>query len=89
MSEMIPDRMPTRASQGEKRLFSILQRLPDDYIFFYEPVIENRYPDFIIIGPNLGLLIVEVKGWYPKHIISANQHEVVIQESRGPEMELR
>lgn len=86
MSEMIPDRMPARASKGEKRLFAILQNLPDDYIVYYEPVIENRYPDFIIIGPDFGLMLVEVKGWYPKNILKADSHEVTIQETRGPEV---
>jgi len=42
MAEMVPDRMPTRASQGEKRLFAILQQLPDDYIVYYEPIDEAQ-----------------------------------------------
>ena len=49
MAEMIPDQLPRRASRGEERLFNILKRLSDDYIVNYEPIIENRYPDFIVI----------------------------------------
>ena len=63
MADLIPDRIPQSASQGEKRLFSILQRLPDDYLGYYEPFINNRFPDFVLICPDLGLMVIEVKGW--------------------------
>lgn len=84
MAEMIPDRLPNNASAGEKRLFSILQRLPDDYIVYYEPVIANRYPDFIVICPDMGLMVIEVKGWYPRNIISGDTNNVVVTEQTGP-----
>jgi superfamily I DNA and RNA helicase len=87
MAEMVPDRMPTRASQGEKRLFAILQQLPDDYIVYYEPIIENRYPDFIIIAPDRGLMVIEVKGWYAANLLSADSHEVKIKTRQGPTTE--
>jgi UvrD-like helicase C-terminal domain/AAA domain/Nuclease-related domain len=82
MAELIPDRLPSRASKGEERLFALLKNLPDDHIVYYEPLIENRYPDFVVIGPDLGLLIVEVKGWYPNDLKAADTHEVVVLESR-------
>ena len=47
--------------------------LPDDLIVYYEPVVADRYPDFIVIIPQLGLVIVEVKGWYPAHIFESQQ----------------
>jgi len=83
MAEMIPDRLPLKASSGEKKLFSVLQKLTDDYIVYYEPIVEDRYPDFVIICPDLGLLVIEVKGWYPKEILSANNNSVFVKESRG------
>ena len=70
MAEMIPDRLPSGASAGEKRVFEALQRLPENCIVYYEPVVSNKYPDFIVIIPEVGLLIIEVKGWYPGHIES-------------------
>jgi hypothetical protein len=82
MAEMIPDRIPQRASAGEKKLFSILQKLPDDYIVYYEPIIEDPYPDFIVICPDLGLLVIEVKGWYPKDILAADANSVLVKELR-------
>src|SRR5215470_14002812 len=82
MAEMIPDRIPSGASAGEKKVFALLQQLPDEVIVYYEPVVAERYPDFIVIIPNIGLLIIEVKGWYPNHIDAANSSEVTIN-SRG------
>jgi hypothetical protein len=83
MAEMVPDRLPLKASVGEKKLFSVLQKLPDDYIVYYEPIVEDRYPDFVVICPDLGLLVIEVKGWYPKDILSADNNFVRVKESRG------
>lgn len=81
MAEMVPDRLPPNASQGEKEVFAILQNLPDDYIVYYEPVISQRYPDFIVISPTLGVLIIEVKGWRQNHLKSVNTQEVMILEN--------
>jgi hypothetical protein len=57
MAEMIPDRLPSGASAGEKKMFALLQQLPDDAIVYYEPVVAYRYPDFIVIIPSVGLLV--------------------------------
>jgi hypothetical protein len=78
MAEMIPDRLPSGASAGEKKVFALLQQLPDDVIVYYEPVVAHRYPDFIVILPSVGLLVIEVKGWYPNTIERANHAEVVV-----------
>jgi hypothetical protein len=78
MAEMIPDRLPSGASAGEKKVFALLQELPDDIIVYYEPVVADRYPDFIVIIPGIGLLVIEVKGWYPNAIERADNVEVVI-----------
>ncbi len=62
MAEMIPERIPSKASKGEQRLFSILSKLPDDCIVHYEALVNRRNPDFIVIIPQYGVLIIEVKG---------------------------
>lgn len=79
---MIPDRLPRKASKGEERVFDYLKKLPDDCIIYYEPIIENKYPDFIVIIPQLGLLVIEVKGWYPKHIQAANLDDITVLEQK-------
>jgi len=67
MAIMIPDSCPTKASQGEKRLYKLFQDLlPDNFSAWYEPVVQGRYPDFTLLADTFGLLVLEVKGWYPK-----------------------
>ena len=78
MAEMIPDRLPSGASAGEKKVFALLQQLPDEVIVYYEPVVSERHPDFIVIIPSVGLLVIEAKGWYPTHIMSANDNDVIV-----------
>ncbi len=78
MAEFIPDRLPSRASRGEERTFALLKKLPDDYLVYYEPNIDNRYPDFIVIAPDLGVIVIEVKGWYLDDILRASDTEVII-----------
>jgi hypothetical protein len=80
MAVMIPDRMPTGASQGEKNTFKLLQKLPDDYICYYEPVVGERYPDFVVIIPELGVLIIEVKGWYRSQLERADTRDVTVRQ---------
>ncbi len=67
MAEMKPDWLPSGASAGESKVFALLQQLPDEVIAYYEPVVANRYPNFIVIIPSVGLLVIEVNGWYPAH----------------------
>lgn len=84
MATLIPNTLPSTASQGEKRLFHLLQqKLPNDFLVWYEPIVQGRYPDFIILGPHFGLLIIEVKGWYPSQILQANPDSFKIKYKQG------
>jgi hypothetical protein len=81
---MIPDSIPDKASIGEKNLYNVLRdRLPDDFLVLYEPIVSDLYPDFIILGSAFGLLIVEVKGWYANQIIRADNNFFDIRQKRG------
>ena len=84
MAQMIPDRLPSGSSKGEQRLFAILQKLPDDYIVYYEPVVSDRYPDFVMIAPDLGVAVIEVKGWNPNDILGGDPQTVRVRD-RGVE----
>jgi hypothetical protein len=53
-------------------------RSSSNEVAYYEPVVADRYPDFIVIIPSVGLLIIEAKGWYPNHILEAINNEVTI-----------
>ncbi|WIV11081.1 nuclease-related domain-containing protein [Proteiniborus sp. MB09-C3] len=46
--------------------------LPDDYYVFWNMRVDNNYPDFIIVEPTLGLLVLEVKDWALETIYSSN-----------------
>src|ERR671910_679314 len=83
MAVMVPDRLPANATRGEERLFAVLRKLPDECLVYYEPVIGVRYPDFVVIDPTLGVLVIEVKGWFPTDIVEANTHEVSICDRRA------
>jgi hypothetical protein len=88
MAEFIPDQLPARASRGEERTFSLLKKLPDNYLVYYEPNIDNRRPDFIIIAPDLGVIIIEVKGWNYNDILRANDNEIVINNDNRERNEI-
>ncbi|NNC87228.1 MAG: ATP-binding domain-containing protein [Akkermansiaceae bacterium] len=57
---------PRHVTPGERRLEGRLRRfLEDDYLVWYDVAvgIQRRYPDFILLHPGRGLLVLEVKDW--------------------------
>ncbi len=56
MAQLIPERLSNRVTASERRLYAALARLPADCLVYFEPVVANRYPDFIVIAPSLGVL---------------------------------
>jgi hypothetical protein len=79
LAVMIPERLPTNATQGERKTFALLQKLPDNCVCYYEPVVGERYPDFVAIIPELGVLIIEVKGWYRSQLERGDTHDVSVR----------
>ncbi len=82
MAIMIPDGVLSGSSRGEQLVFGLLQRLPQEYIVFYEPRFAKKAPDFVIIAPDIGVLVIEVKGWYAGKIKHASR-TVVEHIDRG------
>lgn len=83
MAQMIPENIPSKASQGEQLLFKVLKdRLPDNFLVWYEPTIKRLLPDFIILGPAFGLLILEVKGWYAGNVELASHDFFQVRRER-------
>ncbi len=78
MATIIPDWIPSKANQGEKDTFEFLKKLPDDYWVYYEPNINNKLPDFIVIAPDLGVIILEVKSWRIKDIRAADSNNITL-----------
>jgi len=56
----------SRMTSGERRLAERLeQKLDDDYLMWYDVPVgpKQSHPDFVIIHPRRGLLILETKDW--------------------------
>jgi len=89
MPEMIPDRLPARAMLGERRVFAALSRLPDDCLAYYEPVVRRRYPDIIAVPPDVGVLVIEVKGWRLADLRSIDANGLTFANGREQQHPLR
>ncbi|VUZ23177.1 ATP-dependent DNA helicase Rep [uncultured Comamonas sp.] len=69
---------------GEKRLSERLeQKLEDDYLLWFDVPIgpKQTYPDFVVLHPRRGALILETKDWHPSTILSATRERFEILDS--------
>lgn len=71
---------------GEARVYECLQKnLPDSIIGYYNREVNGHEFDFCILVKNLGLMIIEVKGWSIEHIESVKSpDEIYLKDTRGP-----
>jgi hypothetical protein len=84
MAITIPETIRTSATAGERLLFRTLKTfLPDDYIVYFEPEIQGRRPDFVIIGPDLGIVVLEVKDYTKSTLFQINHDEWHILTTSG------
>ncbi|HZG60186.1 MAG TPA: 3'-5' exonuclease [Anoxybacillus sp.] len=84
MAYTIPETIRSTATAGERLLFRTLKTyLPDDYIVYYEPEIRGKRPDFVIIGPDLGLVVLEVKDYTKSTLFQLNHDEWTIISTAG------
>ncbi len=75
-----------RCNAGERRVFNHLKRcLTDDFIVWHDVPIgpRARQPDFVIVSPRWGLLVLEVKDWRQGTMVSANRDTIEIDVERG------
>ncbi|QUH28203.1 3'-5' exonuclease [Vallitalea guaymasensis] len=63
MAKIIPQYITTNMTPGEKELLNFLHKLPDDYIVYYTINVNNKEPDFIVVGKKIGVMVIEVKDW--------------------------
>ena len=80
---------PEGCQPGERLLFNALKRLlPDDDYVWFEPTLygerHSRRPDFVLLGHDLGLVIIEVKDWSLDAILAANRDTFQIALGRNP-----
>jgi hypothetical protein len=82
MAFMIPETIAARpgATPGERKVFVALRdHLPEDYLVYYEISVKGRYPDFIVVGPDLGIVVLEVKDWRLGSIAGVGAEGVVLR----------
>jgi hypothetical protein len=75
-----------RMTPGERRLAERLeQKLEDDYLCWYDVPIgpASAHPDFVVLHPRRGLIILEVKDWRLDTVISADRLEITISTATG------
>ena len=73
-----------RMTAGEKRVANILEsQLEDDYYCWYDVPIGGKslHPDFIILHPYRGLLVLEVKDWKASTLLSINKDKATILDN--------
>lgn len=75
-----------RMTSGEKRIAEALEHhLEDDYLLWYDVPVgaKQLHPDFIILHPDRGLFILEVKDWRLEHVQGATRTSVTLLTSDG------
>ncbi|MEY4414276.1 MAG: hypothetical protein RIQ53_1569 [Pseudomonadota bacterium] len=76
-----------RMTSGERRLAERLEdKLDDDYLLWYDVPVgpKHAHPDFVVLHPRRGILILEVKDWRLEILRSANRQSWDILTDKGP-----
>ena len=77
----------SRMTSGERRLAERLeQKLDDDYRLWYDVPMgpKNAHPDFCVMHPRRGILVLEVKDWKTSTILQADKQNWEILGDNGP-----
>lgn len=84
MAITVPENIRSTATAGERLFFRTLKTfLPDDYIVYFEPDIQGKRPDFVIIGPDLGIVVLEVKDYTKNTLFQINHDQWHIVTTTG------
>ncbi len=77
----------SRMTGGERRLAQRLEdKLEDDYLIWYDVPIgpKHLHPDFVVLHPHRGVLILEVKDWKLSTIQQADKDTWIILDNGIP-----
>jgi len=77
----------SRMTSGERRVAERLeQKLDDDYLLWYDVAVGPRHshPDFVVMHPRRGVLVLEVKDFRLTTLIQANKQSWEIHGDTGP-----
>ncbi len=78
--------LDARCNAGERRVLHQLKRcLEDDYLVWHDIPIgpRARQPDFVILSPRWGVLLLEVKDWRRSTLGAATRDAVELNTPRG------
>lgn len=72
---------------GEAQVWeSFAQNLPDEAVVYNHREVNGREFDFCILMKDIGLIIIEVKGWQPAHVFDVvGVDEIIISGYQKPE----
>jgi hypothetical protein len=76
-----------RCNAGERRVLHALKRhLEDDHLVWHNVPIgpRARQPDFVVLSPRQGVLLLEVKDWKRATLAAATRDRVELNTPRGP-----
>ncbi|MBI5269074.1 MAG: NERD domain-containing protein [Burkholderiales bacterium] len=76
-----------RCNAGERRVLHQLKRcLGDDHLVWHNVPVgpKARQPDFVVLSPRQGVLLLEVKDWKRTTLIAATRDRVELSTARGP-----
>jgi hypothetical protein len=58
------DKLCTPLTSGERRVFDIFnEQLSEDWEIYVQPHMNNLRPDFVLLNPEIGIAVFEVKDW--------------------------
>jgi hypothetical protein len=80
-----------RMTGGERRFASrLVDKLEEDYLCWYDVPIGTRslHPDFVVLNPRRGLLVLEVKDWKLDTIKSADKASFTLLTNTGQKSEI-
>jgi len=88
MAELIPplSSCAGRMQAGERRFARrLMSHLEDDYLCWYDQPVgaRRKYTDFVILHPNRGLLLLEVKDWKLETIHRINKESIELITPSG------
>ena len=60
-----------KRTEGEEKLLNVLKYSPrfDGWTVFEQPHIDSMKPDFILLHPKKGVIIIEVKDWNLPNVV--------------------
>ncbi|MCZ4316197.1 NERD domain-containing protein [Comamonadaceae bacterium G21597-S1] len=79
----------SRMTSGEKRLAERLQhKLDDDYLLWYDVPVgpKQSHPDFVVMHPRRGILILETKDWRLETVQQATRQAWTILSNGHPKV---